>query len=163
VNPGGPLNMQQLLAEAQKMQEKLMSAQQELADAEVQGSAGGGLVTATVNGQGELVDLIISPEAIDPTDLAESAETLADLVLAAVLDANRAVSDLQQQKMGPLAEGLGGLAGFGEPDESGAIRELGGPGAPSGPGGGLGGPSELGGPGGPGKLGGPGGLGLPHR
>jgi len=131
VNPGGPLNMQQLLAEAQKMQEKLMSAQQELADALVQGTAGGGLVTATVNGQGELVDLTISPAAIDPTDPTETAETLADLVLAAVRDANRAVSALQQEKMGPLAEGLGGLGGLGD---LGGPGELGGPGAPGLPG-----------------------------
>ena len=128
VNPGGPLNMQQLLAEAQKMQERLMSAQQELADALVQGTAGGGLVTATVNGQGELVDLTISPEAIDGGDPAETAETLADLVLAAVRDANRAVSDLQQEKMGPLAEGLGGLGGLGD------MGGLGGPGPQNPPG-----------------------------
>jgi nucleoid-associated protein EbfC len=134
VNPGGPLNMQQLLAEAQKMQERLMSAQQELADALVQGTAGGGLVTATVNGQGELIDLTISPEAIDAGDPAETAETLADLVLAAVRDANRAVSDLQQEKMGPLAEGLGGLGGLGEMGGPGGIGGLGGPGAQNPPG-----------------------------
>jgi DNA-binding YbaB/EbfC family protein len=131
VNPGGPLNMQQLLAEAQKMQERLMSAQQELADALVQGTAGGGLVTATVNGQGELVDLVISPAAIDASDPEETAETLADLVLAAVRDANRAVSDLQQEKMGPLAEGLGGLGGLGE---MGGLGGLGGPGPQNPPG-----------------------------
>jgi len=163
VNPGGPLNMQQLLAEAQKMQEKLMSAQQELADAEVEGSAGGGLVTATVNGQGELVDLVISPEAIDPTDPAETAETIADLVLAAVRDANQAVGDLQQEKMGPLAEGLGGgLGGLGMPGEPGALGdsgEYGGMGQ-------LGGPGDADGsgdPGYPGETNGPGGLGLPGR
>ena len=163
MNPGGPLNMQQLLAEAQKMQEKLMSAQQELADAEVEGSAGGGLVTATVNGQGELVDLVISPEAIDPTDPAETAETIADLVLAAVRDANQAVGDLQQEKMGPLAEGLGGgLGGLGMPGEPGALGdsgEYGGMGQ-------LGGPGDADGsgdPGYPGETNGPGGLGLPGR
>lgn len=140
--------MQQLLAEAQKMQQKLMTAQQELADAQVQGTAGGGLVTATVNGQGELVDLTISPEAIDPADLQESAETLADLVLAAVRDANRAVSELQQEKMGPLAEGLGGLGGLGD------AAGLGGPGGPAGLGG-LGGAGGTGGDtGGPDELGG---------
>jgi len=51
------MDMQQLLAAAQQMQHQLMNAQQELADTEVEGTAGGGLVTATVNGQGELVDL----------------------------------------------------------------------------------------------------------
>jgi DNA-binding YbaB/EbfC family protein len=105
------MDMQQLLAAAQQMQEQLMTAQQELAETEVQGTAGGGLVSARVNGQGELVDLSIAPEAIDPADPAETAQTVADLVLAAVRDAYRAAGDLQQQKMGPLAGGIGGLGG----------------------------------------------------
>jgi DNA-binding YbaB/EbfC family protein len=103
--------MQQLLAAAQQMQSQLMSAQQELADTEVEGTSGGGLVTAVVNGQGELVDLAISAAAIDPADPAESAQTVADLVLAAVRDAYRAAADLQQEMMGPLAAGIGGLGG----------------------------------------------------
>ena len=105
------MDMQQLLAAAQQMQEQLMNAQQELAETEVQGSAGGGLVTAKVNGQGELVDLSIGPAAIDTDDPAETAQTIADLVLAAVRDAYRAAGELQQQKMGPLASGLGGMGG----------------------------------------------------
>jgi hypothetical protein len=105
--------MQQLLAAAQQMQEQLMDAQQELADAEVEGSAGGGLVTAVVNGQGELLDLTIRPDAIDPDNLEESAQTIADLVLAAVRDANRSVMQLQQEAMNPLAAGFG-PGGFGE-------------------------------------------------
>jgi len=113
VDPGGQLNMQQLLAEAQKMQQQLMSAQEELAVVEIQGTAGGGLVTATVNGQGELTDLTIAPEAVEGGDAAETAETVADLVLAAIRDATSKVSALQQEKMGPLAEGLGGMPGLG--------------------------------------------------
>jgi nucleoid-associated protein EbfC len=110
------MDMQQLLAAAQQMQEQLMTAQQELAETEVQGTAGGGLVTAQVNGQGELVDLSIAPEVIDPADPAETAQTVADLVLAAVRDAYRAAGDLQQQKMGPLAGAIGGLgSGMGLP------------------------------------------------
>jgi len=105
------MDMQQLLAAAQQMQEQLMTAQQELADTEVQGSAGGGLVTAKVNGQGELVDLTIAAGAIDGGDPEETAQTVADLVLAAVRDAYRAAGDLQQQKMGPLAGGISGLGG----------------------------------------------------
>jgi nucleoid-associated protein EbfC len=105
------MDMQQLLAAAQQMQEQLMTAQQELAETEVQGTAGGGLVTARVNGQGELVDLSIAPEVIDPADPAETAQTVADLVLAAVRDAYRAAGDLQEQKMGPLAGAIGGLGG----------------------------------------------------
>jgi len=105
--------MQQLLAAAQQMQEQLMDAQQELADAEVAGTAGGGLVTAVVNGQGELLDLTIRPDAIDPDNPEESAQTIADLVLAAVRDANRSVMQLQQEAMNPLAAGFG-AGGFGE-------------------------------------------------
>jgi nucleoid-associated protein EbfC len=113
VDPGGQIDMQQLLAAAQQMQDQLMNAQQELADAVVEGSAGGGLVTAKVNGQGDLVDLTISPAAIEATDPDETAQTIADLVLAAVRDANRAAADLQAEKMGPLASGIGALGGPG--------------------------------------------------
>jgi nucleoid-associated protein EbfC len=117
VDPGGQMDMQQLLAAAQQMQDQLMNAQRELADAEVEGTAGGGLVTARVNGQGDLVDLTISPAVIDAGEPAETAETVADLVLAAVRDAYRAAAELQQEKMGPLAAGLGGLGtGGGLPD-----------------------------------------------
>ncbi|WP_037732427.1 YbaB/EbfC family nucleoid-associated protein [Streptomyces megasporus] len=105
---GGQPNMQQLLQQAQKMQQDLAAAQQELADATVEGSAGGGLVKATVSGAGELKGLVIDPKAVDPEDT----ETLADLVLAAVRDANGAAQQLQQQKLGPLAQGLGGMPGL---------------------------------------------------
>ena len=116
VDPSGQLDMQQLLAAAQQMQSQLFTAQQELADTEVEGSAGGGLVTVVVNGQGELVDVTIAAAAIDPAEPEESAQTIADLVLAAVRDAYDAVSDLQQEAMGPLA----GMAG--EPGRGGAAR-----------------------------------------
>ena len=142
------MDLQQLLAAAQQMQDHLMNAQQELADAEVEGTSGGGLVKARVNGQGELVDLTISPAAIDPADPADTAQTIADLVLAAVRNAYRAVGDLQQEKMGPLAAGLGqpgtpeipGLPGLfgggpGEPDAPGGPGTLPAPGTPAGPGG----------------------------
>jgi DNA-binding YbaB/EbfC family protein len=118
VEPGGQLDMQQLLAAAAEMQSQLVNAQQELAEASVEGSAGGGLVKAVVNGQGELLDLVIAPEAIDPSDLAESAQTIADLVLAAIRDASDGAADLQdemqERTMGPLAGlgGGGGLPGF---------------------------------------------------
>ena len=109
VDPGGQIDMQQLLAAAQQMQDQLMNAQQELADAVVEGSAGGGLVKAKVNGQGDLVDLTISPAVIEDGDAEDTAQTIADLVLAAVRDANQAAADLQAEKMGPLASGIGAL------------------------------------------------------
>jgi nucleoid-associated protein EbfC len=108
VRPGGqPPNMQQLMKQAQKMQQQLVAAQEELAAAEVAGSAGGGLVTATVSGAGELRSLTIDPSVVDPDDV----ETLQDLVVAAVRDASRAAAQLTAEKMGPLAGGLGGLGG----------------------------------------------------
>jgi DNA-binding YbaB/EbfC family protein len=101
---GGQPNMQQLLQQAQKMQQDLARAQQELAATEVDGQAGGGLVKATVTGSGELRALVIDPKAVDPEDT----ETLADLVVAAVKAANDNAQQLQQAKLGPLAQGLGG-------------------------------------------------------
>jgi nucleoid-associated protein EbfC len=111
VDPSGQLDMQQLLAAAQQMQSQLLNAQQELADTEIEGTAGGGLVTAVVNGQGELVDLSIDAGAVDPADPEETAQTIADLVLAAVRDAYQAAGELQQEKMGPLAAPFGGPGG----------------------------------------------------
>ncbi len=130
---GGELDMQQLLAAAAAMQSQLMNAQQELADTEVEGTAGGGLVTATVNGQGELVDLSISAAAIDVSNPEETAQTLSDLILAAYRDACQGVDDLQEETMGPLAAGLGTLPGM--PDISGLAGLTGGmPGLPGVPG-----------------------------
>ena len=97
--------MQQLMKQAQKMQQQLQEAQAELAEAQVEGSAGGGLVKATVTGNGELVSLAIDPEAVDPADV----ETLQDLVVAAVRDATRRAGELASDKMGPLTGGLSGM------------------------------------------------------
>jgi nucleoid-associated protein EbfC len=107
----GGMDLSSLMAQAQQMQAQLMQAQEELANTQVTGSAGGGLVRATVTGSGELIGLDIDPSVVDPSD----AEGLADLVLAAIRDANRAAAELQQRAMGPLAEGLGGAGGLGLP------------------------------------------------
>lgn len=90
------------------MQQDLAVAQEELAATEVDGQAGGGLVKATVTGSGELRSLAIDPKAIDPEDT----ETLADLIVAAVQAANENAQALQQQKLGPLTQGLGGMPGL---------------------------------------------------
>jgi DNA-binding YbaB/EbfC family protein len=100
--------MQAILQQAQKMQEQLLAAQQQLADAEVEGSAGGGLVKAVVSGSGELKALAIDPKVVDPDDV----ETLADLVVAAVRDAGANAQRLAEQTMGPLTGGLGGGLGL---------------------------------------------------
>ena len=97
-------NMQQLMKQAQQMQKQLMAAQAELAETEVEGSAGGGLVSAKMTGSGELLSLTIDPKAVDADDV----ETLQDLIVAAVRDAAHNAADLTQEEMGPLAGGLGG-------------------------------------------------------
>lgn len=104
MQPGGMPDMQQILQQAQKMQEQLMSAQEELANAEATGSAGGGLVTAIVAGSGELKSLTIDPKVVDPEDV----ETLADLVVAAVHHATTTAQQKAAEELGPLAGGLGG-------------------------------------------------------
>jgi DNA-binding YbaB/EbfC family protein len=96
----GSMDLSSLLAQAQQLQEQLERAQAELGAQTVTGTAGGGLITATVTGTGELVGLTISPEAIDPTD----PETLADLVVAAVRDANHQAVALAQATMPPMPE-----------------------------------------------------------
>jgi len=92
------------MKQAQQMQQQLMAAQEELAETEVEGSAGGGMVSVKMTGSGELLSVTIDPKAVDPDDV----ETLQDLVVAAVRDAAHNAADLTQEKMGPLAGGLGG-------------------------------------------------------
>ena len=98
-DPGG-FDLQGLMAQAQALQDQLERAQAELANQQVTGSSGGGLVEATVTGTGELVGLVIKPEAADPDDT----ETLADLVVAAVRDANARAMALAQATMPPMPE-----------------------------------------------------------
>ena len=108
--PGGQPDMAQLLQQAQQMQQHLVAAQEELARTEVTGSAGGGLVTATMTGSGDVQAITIAKDAVDPDDV----ETLQDLVVAALHDAKRAADELAASTMGPLAGGLGG-GGLGLP------------------------------------------------
>lgn len=104
----GQFDMQALLQQAQNMQQQMAEAQQQLAETQVTGNAGNGLVTATVTGGGELVNLTIDPKVVDPEDV----ETLQDLVITAIKNANASAQALVEQKLGPLAQGgLGGLLG----------------------------------------------------
>lgn len=105
-NPGG-LDLSQLMQQAQQMQQQMLDAQQQLAATEVTGTAGGGLVSATVTGTGEVIGVKIDPKAIDPDD----PESLEDLVVAALRDGQRQAAELGEQAMGPVAGGLG-LPGF---------------------------------------------------
>jgi DNA-binding YbaB/EbfC family protein len=100
--------MNDLMKQAQKMQEQLMEAQASAAEQVVEGQAGGGVVKVTVTGGMEFQSVHIEPDAVDPDDVA----MLEDLVLAAIHDAVGKVNDLSQQAMGGLdLGGLGGLLG----------------------------------------------------
>jgi DNA-binding YbaB/EbfC family protein len=110
VRPGGQPNLQQLMKQAQKMQQQMADAQAELAGAEVTGTAGGGLVTVTATGTGDVTAVKIDPKAVDPDDV----ETLEDLVLAALHNAAEASRNLTEKTMGPLTAGFGG-GGLGLP------------------------------------------------
>ena len=99
---GGGMNMN-MLKQAQKMQQDMMKMQQELQEKEYQAAAGGGVVTATVNGKHELKALTIDPEAVDPDDV----EMLQDMVMAAVNEAMRAADSDAAGTMSKFTGGLG--------------------------------------------------------
>jgi nucleoid-associated protein EbfC len=105
-------NMQQILKQAQKMQQDMLAAQEALKDEVVEASAGGGMVTARVSGDLVLKAVTIDPEAVDPEDV----ELLQDMVLAAVNEALRSAQELAETKLGGITGGLtGGLGGLGLP------------------------------------------------
>lgn len=99
---GGPSNMQGMIRQAQKMQEDMTRVQQELEEQEYTATAGGGAVSATVNGKHSLTTLTIQPEVVDPED----AEMLADLVMAAVNEAQRQAAQDAEEKMGKVTGGM---------------------------------------------------------
>jgi DNA-binding YbaB/EbfC family protein len=99
------VDMQKLMLQAQKMQAEMMKAQEELANETVEASAGGGMVTVKATGAGEIVEIKIAKEAIDPDD----PEMLEDMVLAAVNEAVRSAHTLMESRMGGMMGGLGGL------------------------------------------------------
>jgi hypothetical protein len=101
------VNQQQIMRQVQQMQAAMAQVQAEIAATEVSGSAGGGMVTATVTGSGDLKSVKIDPAAVDPEDV----EMLEDLVVAAVAEARRAADALSQEKMGAVTGGLGSLMG----------------------------------------------------
>jgi DNA-binding YbaB/EbfC family protein len=117
-------DLTQIVLQAQQMQANMERAQASLAEAEVTGSAGSGLVTAVVNGAGDLLRIRIDPSVVDPADV----ETLEDLVIAAVHDARRSAEQVASQTMGSVAGGLDlssmGLGGLGLPGFGGPAGEL---------------------------------------
>jgi len=101
--PGGG-NMQQLMKQAQKMQQQMVKMQEELDERTYEASAGGGMVKAIVSGKRELLSLAIDPQAVDPDDV----DLLQDMILAAVNEALRAGEETREREMAALG-GMGGL------------------------------------------------------
>jgi DNA-binding YbaB/EbfC family protein len=99
------MDMNKLLQQVGEMQHQMQQAQQELENETVEASAGGGMVTVTATGAGEVKAIRVDPKAIDPAD----PELLADMILAAVNEALRSARSLAESKLGGLAGGLGGL------------------------------------------------------
>jgi nucleoid-associated protein EbfC len=101
-----------MMRQIQKMQQDMQAAQEALANTTVEATAGGGVVKATVTGDGELRGIKIDPSVVDPDDV----ETLEDLVLAAITEATRQAKELQAEKLGAATGGLdlgGALGGLG--------------------------------------------------
>jgi hypothetical protein len=94
--------MEKIMKQAQKMQAQMAKIQEDLAGEQVEGSAGGGMVTVTANGQGDVVAVRIEPEVAG-----DDVEMLEDLVLAAVNDALRKSKELANSRMSQLTGGLG--------------------------------------------------------
>jgi len=97
--------MQAMMKQAQKLQEDLKKAQEELEETEIEAQAGGGLVSVTLNGKKRLLKVAIKPEAVDMDDL----EMLEDLILAAY---NEAYADAEELESELIPAGMGGLGGL---------------------------------------------------
>ncbi len=102
------MNIQKLMKEAQKAQRQMAEAQERLAAMQIEGSAGGGLVTVTATGDGTVSKVRIDPGAIDPDDVT----LLEDLVTAAIGDAQRKAKELQESELGSAVGGLGSMPGL---------------------------------------------------
>ena len=104
---GGGMNMQAMMKQAQKMQENMLKAQEEIAVMETTGTAGGGMVTAVVTGTSTLKSIEIKPDVVDPDDI----DMLQDLVVAAVNEALKAATEKSQSQMSAITGGIGGGLG----------------------------------------------------
>lgn len=130
-----PPNIQQMLAQAQRMQEEMLAAQEKLKGERVEASAGGGMIKVVATGEGRLERIEIDPDAVDPEDV----DMLQDLVLAATNEALRAAEELRDRSLGAASGGfdpssaldaLGGLGGLGGALGGGGGLPGGGGGAP---------------------------------
>ena len=95
---GGGANMQNMIRQAQKMQAEMQKKNEELANTEIIGASGGGMVGVVITGKNEIKAVRIKPEAVDPDDV----EILEDLVMAAIKDAQSKVAQLSKDTLGPM-------------------------------------------------------------
>ncbi|HIU18736.1 MAG TPA: YbaB/EbfC family nucleoid-associated protein [Candidatus Limiplasma stercoravium] len=102
---GGGANMQQLMRQAQKLQEQMTKAQEAFDEREFSAQAGGGMVSVTVTGAREVKSLVIDPQCVDPDDV----DMLQDMILAAVNEALRTAEETRANEMARLAPGMGGM------------------------------------------------------
>ena len=102
-------DMQRMMKEAQRMAAEVQKAQAEIAEKEVEGSAGGGAVKVVATGDQQVVSVTIDPSFFEGEPDADDIEMLGDTVTAAVNDALSKARDLQEQTLGPIAGGMGGL------------------------------------------------------
>lgn len=99
---GAPSNMNQMIRQAQKMQEAMEKAQEELNAKEYEATSGGGMVTVVMNGKKEVTKVALKPEVVDPEDV----EILEDMIAGAVNEAIRAVEADSQQVLGAITGGM---------------------------------------------------------
>ena len=97
-----PKNMNEIMKQAQRMQQKMSKMQEELQAKELSATAGGGMVEATVNGKGQLLGLRLEKDVVDPSDI----DMLCDLIVAAVAEAQRQASEMMEKEMGAITGGL---------------------------------------------------------
>jgi nucleoid-associated protein EbfC len=102
-------DLQRMMKQAQKMAADMQKAQEELADVEVEGSAGGGAVKAVVTGDLRVLRVDIGSDVFDGPVDADDIEMLGDTVVAAINDALDKAREIQSEALGPLAGGMGGL------------------------------------------------------
>jgi DNA-binding YbaB/EbfC family protein len=101
------MNPQQMLQQARKLQAQLAKVQEDLGHESVTGTAASGAVTVTLDGHGAVLSVKLNKDAVDPNDV----ETLEDLIVLAIKDAQAKAHELSQARLGPLAGGLG-MPGF---------------------------------------------------
>ncbi len=102
---GGGANMQQLMRQAQKLQQQMTEAQEALDAKEYEAASGGGMVSVKVSGKRELTSITINPQVVDPDDI----DMLQDLIMAAVNEALRKGEEAREEAMGKMAPGMGGM------------------------------------------------------